>query len=192
LPKLSSIRPNAARCLEEASCEEADEPEQGATGVMRLRLSRVPAIAGVHTLVGFCSKPPCDKGNCFSLGTGESIVNMHLENFESIVRMLGLRTVQIERIDEGTYLIADPAIPNEWLLDAPCPTCVRGAEREKILAKHADRFRKPSGGALAPDAPVRPIEPELRRWRVLSGPDTLPSLKMSFPWRLKDLGPKHE
>jgi hypothetical protein len=100
----------------------------------------VPAMATSQTQVGLIRKlgPPWPTGNCFTVSTrplmggrlsgprtGElSVCNMNAENFQSIVGQLGLRTVEIELIDEYHCLISDPKIPRVWLLESPCQVCL--------------------------------------------------------------------
>jgi hypothetical protein len=124
------------------------------TAGMRLE---VPARAGMVTMVAFDWKPPPPwrKGNCFTLsplpqprqigrniGFGHHVANMHWENFQEIVKRLGLKRVLVE-FDGRFFLVVDSRIPHGWLLKKPCPSCIFTPTRDALLAAHPDKFRKP-------------------------------------------------
>jgi hypothetical protein len=114
---------------------------------------RVPTRALSVTLVGFLSKtpPPWPEGNCLALSPrppsrwagrpdirGYHVANMHYENFEEVVKRLGLDAVAVE-VRGGCFLVVDPRIPRRWLRERPCPSCTRAPNA--FWAKHADKFR---------------------------------------------------
>ena len=65
---------------------------------------------------------------------------MHAENFEGIVKRLGLWMVEVQPLGEDRCLITDPRIPREWLLDRPCPHCFRESEAEDLFRRYPERF----------------------------------------------------
>ena len=67
---------------------------------------------------------------------------MHHENFEEVVRRLGLKTVEVEHIG-GCFLVVDPRIPRRWLRERPCAMCTPATVVDAALARHADKFREP-------------------------------------------------
>jgi hypothetical protein len=113
----------------------------------------LPARSAESTQVGYRhdGPPPWPKGNCFWLTSDPAdpeaprfhVGNMHAENFERVVRDLGLETVEVMRVGEGHCLIVDPRIPREWLRDAPCQVCTPAAFGQQLLEGHAGRFRQP-------------------------------------------------
>ena len=124
----------------------------------------VPASAKGKTEVGFDHEgpPPWPRGNCFrvpSMTAAEAkkaqeqkkpgpyswkVANMHAENFEAIVRRLGLRTVEVQQLDGSSCLITDERIPREWLREKPCRLCFRGSVGEELLREHAKHFGPPA------------------------------------------------
>jgi hypothetical protein len=117
----------------------------------------VPARAGMVTTVAhdLTPPPPWRDGNCFTMhplprprqiGTnidlGHHVANMHFENFEEIVKRLGLKRVLVE-FDGRFLLVVDSRIPRDWLLEKPCPSCIFAPTRDALLAKYPDKFRKP-------------------------------------------------
>ena len=49
---------------------------------------------------------------------GYHVANMHFENFEEVVRRLGLKMVEVEHIG-GCFLVVDPRVPRRWLRERP-------------------------------------------------------------------------
>jgi hypothetical protein len=131
----------------------------------------VPARAGWRTCVSFASPPPWPRpgpppwrgGNCFSLapvsgppdGPGLFVVNMHVENFERVVRDLGLETVRVHRIEGNRCLVTDPRIPRSWLLTEPCTTCLPPHVARELTETHPEWFRPKEAAAEAAGAPDR-------------------------------------
>jgi hypothetical protein len=119
----------------------------------------VPAVVQLQTLVLYFPKapPPWPRGNCFILsskgrwlgpvrGFGRmegAVCNMHAENFSAIVGRLNLKAVEIQPVDERSWLITDRRIPREWLLQQPCPTCFREQERRDLLRRFSEHFSTP-------------------------------------------------
>ncbi len=116
----------------------------------------IPPIRGTTTLVGYISKRPTPwpRGNCFEmspwprkpgviLGKERHVLNMHAENFEEIVKKLGLKTVEVQNVG-GFFLVVDPRIPREWFKESPCRHCVRAGVADTVLTRHRDKFRRPS------------------------------------------------
>jgi hypothetical protein len=126
----------------------------------------VPATISEQTLVGYNSIPPQPRGNCFSVsptplriewwiglrdggggglrGGRWRVANMHAENFEGIVKRLGLRMVEVQPLGEGRCLITDSRIPRDWLLDRPCPHCFRKPVADDLLRRYPERFHPPA------------------------------------------------
>jgi hypothetical protein len=113
----------------------------------------VPAVVGMRTAVSHSHEtpPPWPRGNCFELSTGARgrpdparelhVINMHAENFQEVVRQLGLTKVEVEVVG-GQLLVVDPRIARRWLREGPCSTCCRNGD--VILPKYADRFGEPA------------------------------------------------
>src|SRR4051812_30051763 len=53
---------------------------------------------------------------------GDHVTHMHPENFEEVVRRLGLTTVEVEHIG-WCFLVGDRRIPRHWLRERPCEAC---------------------------------------------------------------------
>jgi hypothetical protein len=124
----------------------------------------VPASITGTTQVGYSSDvpPPWPRGNCFTVSSMTAqearkaqeqkepgpaswkVANMRTENFEAIVRRLGLRTVEVQPLDGSSCLITDERIPREWLVDKPCRGCFRSPVGEGILRDHAKHFGPPA------------------------------------------------
>jgi hypothetical protein len=66
---------------------------------------------------------------------------MHAENFEEVVKRLGLTSVAVEHLNGG-FFVVDPRIPRRWFREKPCSQCFKISSAD--LAKYADRFREPS------------------------------------------------
>jgi hypothetical protein len=113
----------------------------------------LPARAVGSTQVGYNTKgpPPWPKGNCFWLSPEPRdraapkyhVVNMHAENFERVVRDLGIVTVEVLLVSKAHCLIVDPRIPRAWLRDAPCEICSPPAVRQRLWDGNAEWFRQP-------------------------------------------------
>jgi hypothetical protein len=113
----------------------------------------VPAVVGMRTLVAPLHRapPPWPTGNCFELPprardrrvppSGLHVINMHAENFEEVVKRLGLTSVEVEVLG-GQFLVVDPRIARRWLRETPCSSCSR--LRGPIPPKYADRFSEPA------------------------------------------------
>jgi hypothetical protein len=116
---------------------------------------RVPTQPLCVTAVGFFRRtpPPWPAGNCFELSPlplsrrakpmlaqGYHVANMHYENFEEVVKRLGLKAVEVEYIG-GCFLVVDTRIPRRWRREGPCPTCIPASIRDALLKKHAEKFR---------------------------------------------------
>jgi hypothetical protein len=117
---------------------------------------KVPALVRGQTLLGFMHRtpPPWPRGNCFSVSSvarwlgpargtrriGGRVGNMHAENFSEIVKQLRLQTIEVEALDDGRCLVTDPRIPRNWLLEKPCPICLREPEAEDLLMRYPERF----------------------------------------------------
>jgi hypothetical protein len=113
----------------------------------------VPAVVGMRTAVARLHKapPPWPTGNCFELPTraqdrrgppqGLHVIDMHAENFEEVVKRLGLTSVEVEILG-GQFLVVDPRIARRWLRETPCSTC--SGIGEAIPPKYADRFSEPA------------------------------------------------
>ena len=130
------------------------EPIPTLTAGMRLE---VPARPQMVTAVGFNrdSPPPWRTGNCFDLSPvplsrrteknlcpGYHVANMHRENFQEIVKRLGLKRVLVE-FDGQVFLVVDSRIPRDWLREQPCLHCISAPMRDALVTKHPDRFSKP-------------------------------------------------
>jgi hypothetical protein len=115
-------------------------------GKHRTRL-RVPVYPIAQSLIGFdnTGKPaPWPKGNYLTIhvlplwyrlpivrdyllrrntindiGERFSVINMHAENYQEIVKQLNLRSVEIQKLPQGQCLIVDAQIPQSWLLATP-------------------------------------------------------------------------
>jgi hypothetical protein len=113
----------------------------------------VPAVVGMRTAVGHSHEtpPPWPRGNCFKLSTGARgrpdptrglhVINMHAENFEEVVKRLGLTSVEVEHVG-GQFFVVDPRIARRWLREGPCSTCSRIGG--SVPTKYADRFGEPA------------------------------------------------
>lgn len=98
--------------------------------------------------------PPWPAGNCFRLApvprprrAGQKevpthhVANMHWENFQQIVKRLGLERVLVE-YDGQDFLVVDPRIPRDWLREEPCGSCVSAPKRNALVTEHPDKFSK--------------------------------------------------
>jgi hypothetical protein len=119
---------------------------------------RIPTRVGSVTLLSnsHTTPPPWPEGNCFKLipplrrarelleySERWHVINMHHENFEVLVKQLGLTTIEVEYYG-GCCLVTDPRIPRSWLREKPCPGCTSAAVRTAVLSRHADKFRDPA------------------------------------------------
>jgi hypothetical protein len=68
---------------------------------------------------------------------------MHAENFEEVVKRLGLRSVEVVHLG-GQFLVVDPRIARRWLRQTPCRQC--STFGNAIPAKYADGFSEPAPG----------------------------------------------
>ena len=113
----------------------------------------LPVRSRFTTAVGYnhTGPPPWPSGNCFWLypdPTGQAgprfhVDNMHAENFERLVRDLGLETVEVLCVSPGHCVVVDPRIPREWFRQAPCNHCVQPPLRDQLQERYAEWFSQP-------------------------------------------------
>jgi len=105
---------------------------------------RVPIKIGSTTLVGVLRESfPLQHGNCFDMIVDEKgyhVANMYYENLEHLIETLGLKDLEIEIILEpelhrrGTLLVKDSRVPDDYLHNNICSTCL-GSERANDVRK---------------------------------------------------------
>jgi hypothetical protein len=82
----------------------------------------------LQTLVGTVEKDfPREHGNCFTVetdtGKNYCIVNFYIENLEEAVKRGIFWPIKILALDDGTGIIMDERIPENWYRDDYCECC---------------------------------------------------------------------
>ena len=104
-----------------------------------------------QTLVGYSKgKFPQKSGNCFSVRTDQGneyrIVNFNVENWDEMIRMGLELPIVIGVLDEGTAIIQDDRIPDEWYDDQYCSVCC--AEKHWPINQKLAKERQVSRGEV--------------------------------------------
>ncbi len=81
----------------------------------------------METLVGSFGKYPRKFGNCFSMRTNNDkhyrIVNFNVENLRELIRLEVKLPVKLLPLRDGTAVICDERIPDEWYNTEYCSVC---------------------------------------------------------------------